>query len=159
MINNRPFTCTVWLLPVLSSYKWLYVEALVYTRVNIRKGESEHCQIGCHWRDTECIISDSRVSDRQPLREKETAREVGEGDYITYREDELRRRRRSIGKQKDQCSISPNNDYLWIYLPLDGPLENNSNIANYVEFRTARCRNYDNPNRVDNRASPLGPFR
>lgn len=55
--------------------------------------------------------------------------------------------------------LSPNNDHLWIYLPLDGPLENNSNIANYVEFRTARCRNYDNPNRVDNRASPLGPFR
>lgn len=55
--------------------------------------------------------------------------------------------------------LSPNNDYFWIYLPLDGPLENNSNIANYVEFRTTRCRNYDNPNRVDNRASPLGPFR
>lgn len=93
MINNRPFTCTVWLLPVLSSYKWLYVEALVYTRVtNIRKGESEHCQIGCHWRDAECIISDSRVSDRQLVVEgKETARGGRRGGLYTYRgRDELR---------------------------------------------------------------------
>lgn len=155
MINNRPFTCTVWLLPVLSSYKWLYVEALVYTRVNIRKGEGEHCQIGCHWQDAECTISDSEVPDRQLLRGKET---VGGGLYI-YRGGGgwviSRRRRRSIGKQKDQCWISvtlpPPITIICEYLALDGPLENNSNAANYTEFRTAfnaRCRNYDNPNRL-----------